>query len=106
VKYWFSQLKARNTWAYSYTGPDPSLPPATQQAVRRQQQLAFELELMQLCAPYMGTSTPLHTLYKSVQSLLPELFVFVARTKTPAHNNLAERSMRPLVIARKISDGS
>jgi hypothetical protein len=58
---------------------------------------------MQLCAPYMGTSTPLHTLCERVQRFLTELFVFVARPEAPAHNNLAERSMRPLVIARKIA---
>jgi hypothetical protein len=61
---------------------------------------------MQLCAPYMGTSTPLHTLCERVQRFLPEPFVFVARPEAPAHNNLAERSMHPLVIARKISGGS
>jgi hypothetical protein len=106
VQYWFSQLKALYKLAYSYTGPDPSLQPATQQVARRQQQLVFELELMQLCAPYMGTSTPLHTLCERVQRFLPELFVFVARPEAPAHNNLDERSMRPLVIACKISGGS
>src|SRR5690348_8852316 len=57
VQYWFCQLTALYKLAYSYTGPDPSLPPATKQVARRQQQLVFELELMQLCAPYMGTST-------------------------------------------------
>jgi hypothetical protein len=41
-----------------------------------------------------------------VESFLPELFVFVAIPGVPAHNNLAERSVRPLVIARKISAGS
>ncbi len=34
------------------------------------------------------------------------LFVFVAVPGVPAHNNLAERSVRPLVIARKISGGT
>ncbi|GAC1343572.1 MAG: hypothetical protein NVSMB27_03610 [Ktedonobacteraceae bacterium] len=37
---------------------------------------------------------------------MPELFVFVAVPGVPAHNNLAERSVRPLVIARKISGGT
>jgi transposase len=41
-----------------------------------------------------------------VESFLPELFVFVAVSGVPAHNNLAERSVRPLVIARKISGGT
>ena len=81
-------------------------PVAKQQAVRRQQQRAYEQELMQLCAPYVGTSAPMHTLCERIERFLPELFVFVARPEVPAHNNLAERSVRPLVIARKISGGS
>jgi transposase len=35
-----------------------------------------------------------------------ELFLFVLRPDLPADNNLAERSIRPLVIMRKISGGS
>src|SRR5437763_16213638 len=106
VQYWFTQLKALYERACSYAGPDPSLPAAKQQAARRQQQRAFEQELMQLCAPYVRTSAPMHTLCERVERFLPELFVFVARPEVPADNNLAERSVRPLVIARKISGGS
>ena len=59
-----------------------------------------------LCQPYVGTATPQHTLCEHVERFLPELFVFVAVPGVPAHNNLAERSVRPLVIARKISGGT
>ena len=48
----------------------------------------------------------MHTLCERVERFLPELFVFVAVPGVPADNNLAERSVRPLVIARKISGGS
>jgi transposase len=106
VQRWFTQLKALYERACSYTGPDPTLPPAQQLAARRQDQHAFEQELMHLCAPYVGTSAPMHTLCKRVERFLPELFVFVARPEVPSDNNLAERSVRPLVIARKISGGS
>jgi|SRR5579859_2069952 transposase len=106
LHHWFTQLKALYERACSYGGPDLSLPPANQQAARRQQQLAFEQELLQVCAPYVGTSAPMHTLCERVQRFLPELFVFVARPEVPSHNNLAERSVRPLVIARKVSGGS
>ena len=41
-----------------------------------------------------------------MERFLPELFVFVAVPGVPAHNNLAERSVRPLVVARKISGGT
>ena len=40
------------------------------------------------------------------QVLSEELFVFVAYPGVPSDNNLAERSVRPLVIARKISGGT
>jgi transposase len=35
-----------------------------------------------------------------------ELFVFVREGGVPADNNLAERSLRPLVVSRKISGGT
>jgi hypothetical protein len=106
VQHWFSQLKALYERACASAGPDLSLPPAKQQVARRQQHHAFEQELMRLCAPYVGTSAPMHTLCERVERFLPELFVFVARPEVPPDNNLAERSVRPLGIARKISGGS
>jgi len=106
VQQWAKEVKAIYDRAVAYAGPDPSLPPAKQEAARRRQQRAFEQELWQLCAPYAHTSSPLHTLCERVERFLPELFVFVAVPGVPADNNLAERSVRPLVIARKISGGS
>ena len=106
VQQWATDVKAVYERAIAYAGPDASLPVAKQEAQRRKQQHAFEQDLWQLCAPYVHTSSPLQTLCKRVERFLPELFVFVARPEVPAHNNLAERSVRPLVIARKISGGS
>ena len=80
--------------------------PRQQQLARVAQQHAFEQRLWQVCAPYVNTPTPMQTLCKRVENFLPELFVFVAVPGVPAHNNLAERSVRPLVVARKISGGS
>src|SRR5216683_1769254 len=68
--------------------------------------MPFEQHLWQICAPYVHSSTPMQTLCKRVEKFLPELFVFVAVPGVPSHNNLAERSVRPLVVARKISGGS
>ena len=106
VQQWAKNVKAVYDRAVAYVGPDPSLPPAKQEAARRKLQHAFEQELWQLCAPYAHTSSPLHTLCERVERFLPELFVFVAVPGVPAENNLAERSVRPLVIARKISGGT
>ena len=73
--------------------------------MRVAQQHVFEQQLWAICKPYVHRRPP-QTLCKRVESFLPELFVFVAVPGVPAHNNLAERSVRPLVIARKISGGS
>jgi transposase len=83
-----------------------SLTPREQKVVRVAHQHAFEARLWQLCQPYLRTEAPQHTLCERVERFLPELFVFVAIPGVPAHNNLAERSVRPLVVARKISGGT
>jgi transposase len=106
VQEWFSTVTALYAKARGYAGPDPTLPLARQQAARHEQQQSLEQELWQLCAPYVQSASPLQTLCKRVQRFLPEMFVFLARAEVPADNNLAERSVRPLVIARKISGGS
>jgi hypothetical protein len=95
VQAWFTQVKALYERARVYGGPVPDLPPAKQEAARRQYQHVLEQELWQLCAPYAHTSSPLQTLCKRVERFLPELFVFIARPEVPSDNNLAERSVRP-----------
>lgn len=49
---------------------------------------------------------PCQALAKRLLRHQDELFVFVREEGVPADNNLAERSLRPLVIARKISGGT
>ncbi len=103
---WSQAVKDLIERAEADAGPEASLPPTHQEAARRAQQQVYEQALWQLCAPYVRTSAPMHTLCERVERFLPELFVFVAVPGVPSHNNLAERSLRPLVIARKISGGS
>jgi transposase len=105
---WAKDVKALYEQAVAWAGqdPDPSLSPRQQERVRVRQQHVFEQQLWKLCQPYAHTTAPQHTLCERVEQFLPELFVFVAVPGVPAHNNLAERSVRPLVIARKISGGT
>jgi transposase len=105
---WAKKVKAiyEQAVCWAATGPDPGWPPRKQQQARMAQQHDFEQQLWAICHPYVGTTAPHHTLCERVQRFLPELFVFVAVPGVPAHNNLAERSVRPLVIARKISGGT
>jgi transposase len=105
---WAAAVKAiyDEAVAWAEHGPDQHASPRQQHLARKAMQHDFEQRLWQLCAPYVQTSTPMQTLCKRVETFLPELFVFVAVPGVPAHNNLAERSVRPLVVARKISGGT
>ena len=49
---------------------------------------------------------PCSTLAKRLLRHQDEMFQFVLHPEVSADNNLAERSLRPLVIARKISGGT
>ena len=108
LRTWAKDVKAVYEQAVAWAGhePEPSLSPRQLDRVRVAQQHAFEQRLWKLCLPYAHTTAPQHTLCERVEQFLPELFVFVAVPGVPAHNNLAERSVRPLVIARKISGGT
>jgi hypothetical protein len=53
-----------------------------------------------------ATEHPCWVLAKRLLRHQEELFQFVLRPGVPADNNLAERSLRPLVIMRKISGGT
>jgi transposase len=50
--------------------------------------------------------SPQATLYQRVARFRTDLFTFVADPAVPPTNNAAERALRPLVIARKISGGA
>lgn len=108
LRQWAKQVKTlyEQAVAWADKGVDPTLPPRKQHQLRVAQQHAYEQQLWTLCQPYVRTTAPQHTLCERVERFLPELFVFVAVPGVPAHNNLAERSVRPLVVARKISGGS
>lgn len=74
---------------------------------RRAAQLKFEARLRELARPYRETpEAPPHVLCKRIERFLSELFVFVTDPRVPSDNNAAERSLRPCVIARKISGGT
>jgi hypothetical protein len=74
---------------------------------RQRQQRVFQQALARLAKPYANDQTaPQRVLAQRVVRHLGELFVFVGDPRVPSDNNLAERSLRPAVIARKISGGT
>ena len=103
---WADAVHRLYTGAKAFTHP---------QARRRTTQLALERQLLAVCRPYLtDTSAAQSRLCRRIQrhiKSLPrtgcgELFVFVAEPEVPADNNAAERSLRHLVISRKISGGT
>ena len=82
---------------------------------RRTAQLALERQLLALCQPFRhdpsATQAKLcRRIERHIKSLprtgCGELFVFVAEPAVPSDNDAAERSLRHLVVSRKISGGT
>ena len=74
---------------------------------RRRAQLALERRLLAWCRPYRDDpSAPQARLCRRIENHIKELFVFVSEPQVPPDNNAAERSLRHVVISRKISGGT
>jgi transposase len=90
---------AAHTWLREH--PTPTL------AERRTAYVALYLQACRLGEQYALTyDHPCCALAKRLLRHQDELFPFVVVPGLPADNNLAERSIRPLVIMRKISGGT
>jgi hypothetical protein len=79
------------------------------QATAGERKAAYTEAFTRTCAlgePYARTDHPCRTLAKRLLRHQDELFQFLLVPGLPADNNLVERSLRPLVIIRKISGGS
>ena len=81
---------------------------STQQAVRAREQRARQCEALigALCPVDLAPTLPYATLATRLRTHLSELFTFVRDPAVAPTNNAAERSLRPLVIARKVSGGT
>ena len=74
---------------------------------RRVAQLALERRLLAICQPFLADPLAVQAkLCRRIERHIKERFVFVAEPDVPADNNAAERSLRHLVISRKISGGT
>lgn len=72
-------------------------------------------DLAACCAPWLPTAAeapdpPVRTAHRRlcqrITRYLPELLTFLTEEAVPPTNNAAERSLRPLVVSRKISGGT
>ena len=70
-------------------------------------ELVLERRLLKLYRPFLeDPMAPQAKLCRRIERHIKELFVFVTHPDTPSDNNAAERSLRHLVISRKISGGT
>ena len=98
---WAAQVHGVYTRARRFTSPAP--------AARAQAQRRFEAEVLAVCEPFLAAAkaeVPQAVLCRRSQKYLPELFTFVAKPAVASTNNAAERSVRPVVVLRKISGGT
>jgi hypothetical protein len=65
----------------------------------------FQADLVALCRAQPAAAPPA-VLCARINRYQAELFTFVADPAVPPTNNAAERALRPLVVARKISGGT
>lgn len=77
----------------------------TRPILRERARDRFEAELVAHCRA-QPADAPQTVLCARVERYRAELFVFVADPAVPPTNNAAERALRPLVVARKISGGT
>lgn len=103
---WAEQL--RELYDAARTAVSGSSPPTPQQReVVYSQSVGDTAELARRYANAKEHSThPCHTLCKRLLLHLDGLFQFVRQPGLSADNNLAERSVRPIVVMRKVSGGS
>ena len=74
---------------------------------RRAAQLDLERRLLNICQPFLDDPSAAQSkLCRRIQRHIKELFIFVAQPEVPPDNNAAERSLRHLVVSRKISGGT
>ena len=96
---WAGTVHQIHTGAKAFTHPD------ARQRQRVQQQL--ERKLLAHCRPFLEDQAAVQSnLCRRIEKFIKELFVFVAQPAVPSDNNAAERSLRPLVVSRKISGGT
>jgi transposase len=80
--------------------------PAAEPSIRRAVAGWFDERLQRLCLPHLQAAGPLKTLCQRLERYGADWFGFVADDAIPTTNNLAERTLRPIVVDRKITGGT
>jgi transposase len=106
LRKWAQAVKAIYEKAKQYKGPNARLSAIRQQQQRVKRQRELEQELMRVCRPHLKKKRAQSKLCERIERFITEMFVFVADGRVPSDNNEAERSVRQMVVSRKISGGT
>lgn len=106
LKMWAKDIHLVYEEAKAYTGPPDHLPIGLREEMREEKEAYFKKQLTDICNPYVGKQTVFSTLNARALKYISELFTFVRFPNILSDNNLAERSLRHLVVSRKISGGT
>jgi hypothetical protein len=98
---WAAGMHALYQEAVAWVAAAGACPPAARERARQR----FEAAALALCRAEPA-GAPHTALCQRIERYHPELFTFVADPAVPPTNNAAERALRPLVVARKVSGGS
>jgi transposase len=100
---WTGRIHALYLAAKAYPGED--LVPTERERVQAKRQ--FQQRLHRLVEPYLKEAVhPRHQVSGYIERFLHDWFTFVVYPEAPSDNNAAERSVRHLVVTRKISGGT
>ena len=98
---WATRVHGVYARARRFASPDP--------VARARAQRQCQADLLAACEPFVdgaAPAVPQAVLCRRIAKYLPELFTFVGDPAVPSTNNAAERSVRPVVVRRKISGGT
>ena len=73
---------------------------------RKRKRQQFEERIRKLADQHLEPQRPERVLAERIRKHSRSLFVFVEKPEVPSDNNAAERSLRPLVVMRKVSGGT
>lgn len=106
LKTWAKDIRRLYEAAKEYSGPPGNIPIGLQEQMREDKESFFKKQLTNICNPYLGQQTVFSTLNARALKYISELFTFVRFPGVSSDNNMAERSLRHLVVSRKISGGT
>ena len=106
LKTWSKDIHRIYEKAKQYAGPPDNVPIGLQEQMREEEEALFKKQLTNICTPYLGQQTVFSTLNARALKYISELFTFIRFPNILSDNNLAERSLRHIVVSRKISGGT